>query len=73
LFNGEFADHPETSMKARAMREATVRAMGVIIHAMRPPLPMLAVCARDVVWYGWWGGISQVKWVDSQPVGVGSK
>jgi hypothetical protein len=35
-----------------------VRAMGVIIHAMRPPLPMLAVCARDVVWYGWWGGIS---------------
>ena len=40
--SGEPGDQPEASRKARATSEAMVRTMGVKIHAMRPPLPMIA-------------------------------
>ena len=46
MFSGEFGDQPEASRKARATSEAMVRTMGVKIHAMRPPLPMIAVVVR---------------------------
>lgn len=35
-----------------AMREAMVKIIGVKIHAMRPPLPMLAVFVRGLVVLG---------------------